>query len=295
MSQQPGGQFAVGVRKSAEWREGQHAALEVLESVLPEQMREGLVLRAEDVSVSFGGLRALDGVTIEVPAHSFVGLIGPNGSGKSTLFDVINGFRKPDHGRVSAFGRDVTKLQPWDRARLGMSRTFQANHISPELTVRENLVTGAYLNISGGIVASVLQLPSPRRDQRLANEVAHAVARLLDLEPVLDVRAGALSFGAQRRTEIGRSLMTRPRLLLLDEPSAGLDAHEAQHLLALVKRLQIDLGLAVLLIEHFIRMVLDHCDLIHAIASGQVIVSGTPATVAANTEVQEAYLGVPDA
>jgi ABC-type branched-subunit amino acid transport system ATPase component len=278
-----------------DWSEGELAALETVEDFLPEQVREGTVLRATDIHKRFGGVYALQGASIEVPAHSFVGLIGPNGSGKSTLFDVLNGFTPPDQGTVEAFGLDVTRKHAWDRAKLGMSRTFQANHIDLDLTVLDNLLAGAYLNVRGGVVASVLAFPAVRADQRRAAEVARAVARLLDLEPVLDVRAGSLNFGAQRRIEIGRSLMSRPRLLLLDEPSAGMDAVEAQHLLMLVKRLQTDLGLAVLLIEHFVRMVLDNCGWVHAIAGGQVIAAGPPDVVAASEAVQIAYLGVPGA
>ena len=275
-----------------DWSEGELAALETVEDFLPEQVREGTVLRATDIHKRFGGVYALQGASIEVPAHSFVGLIGPNGSGKSTLFDVLNGFTPPDQGTVEAFGLDVTRKHAWDRAKLGMSRTFQANHIDLDLTVLDNLLAGAYLNVRGGVVASVLAFPAVRADQRRAADVARAVARLLDLEPVLEVRAGSLNFGAQRRIEIGRSLMSRPRLLLLDEPSAGMDAVEAQHLLMLVKRLQTDLGLAVLLIEHFVRMVLDNCGWVHAIAGGQVIAAGPPEVVAASEAVQIAYLGV---
>jgi ABC-type branched-subunit amino acid transport system ATPase component len=278
-----------------DWSEGELAALETVEDFLPEQVRDGTVLRATDIHKRFGGVYALQGASIEVPAHSFVGLIGPNGSGKSTLFDVLNGFTPPDQGTVEAFGLDVTRKHAWDRAKLGMSRTFQANHIDLDLTVLDNLLAGAYLNVRGGVVASVLAFPAVRADQRRAADVARAVARLLDLEPVLDVRAGSLNFGAQRRIEIGRSLMSRPRLLLLDEPSAGMDAVEAQHLLMLVKRLQTDLGLAVLLIEHFVRMVLDNCGWVHAIAGGQVIAAGPPDVVAASEAVQIAYLGVPGA
>jgi ABC-type branched-subunit amino acid transport system ATPase component len=278
-----------------DWSEGELAALETVEDFLPEQVREGTVLRATDIHKRFGGVYALQGASIEVPAHSFVGLIGPNGSGKSTLFDVLNGFTPPDQGTVEAFGLDVTRKHAWDRAKLGMSRTFQANHIDLDLTVLDNLLAGAYLNVRGGVVASVLAFPAVRADQRRAAEVARAVARLLDLEPVLEVRAGSLNFGAQRRIEIGRSLMSRPRLLLLDEPSAGMDAVEAQHLLMLVKRLQTDLGLAVLLIEHFVRMVLDNCGWVHAIAGGQVIAAGPPDVVAGSEAVQIAYLGVPGA
>jgi ABC-type branched-subunit amino acid transport system ATPase component len=287
-----GGANGQAAALTLDWSEGELAALETVEDFLPEQVREGTVLRATDIHKRFGGVYALRGASIEVPAHSFVGLIGPNGSGKSTLFDVLNGFTVPDEGTVEAFGLDVTRKHAWDRAKLGMSRTFQANHIDLDLTVFDNLLAGAYLNVRGGVLASVLGFPVVRADQRRAAEVARAVARLLDLEPVLEVRAGSLNFGAQRRIEIGRSLMSRPRLLLLDEPSAGMDAVEAQHLLMLVKRLQTDLGLAFLLIEHFVRMVLDNCGSVTAIAAGQVIASGPPDLVAGSEAVQIAYLGV---
>ncbi len=273
------------------WGEGQLAALEVVEAALPPPVTEGIVLEATDIHVSFGGVRALRGASLRIPAGHIVGLIGPNGSGKSTFFDVINGFTVPDSGRVRAFGEDITDLNPWNRARLGMCRTFQANHIDPNLTVFENLITGAFGSIGGGVFTSVLQFPTPRRDQRWAAELTRAVARLIDLEKVLDVRAGVLSFGGQRRVEIGRSIMSRPRLLLLDEPSAGMDSNEASDLLRLVTRLQSDLGFAVCLIEHFVRIVFDHCAIVYALAEGQVIAEGTPDEVAGSPAAQEHYLG----
>ncbi len=273
------------------WEEGQLAALEVVEAALPPPVAEGMVLEAEDIHVSFGGVRALRGASLRIPAGNIVGLIGPNGSGKSTLFDVINGFTVPDSGRVRAFGEDITNMNPWNRARLGMCRTFQANHIDPNLTVFENLITGAFLSIGGGVLTSVFQFPKPRRDQQQAAELTRAVARLMGLEKVLDVRAGVLSFGGQRRAEIGRSIMSRPRLLLLDEPSAGMDSHEASDLLRLVTRLQSDLGFAVCLIEHFVRIVFDHCAIVYALAEGQVIAEGTPDEVSNSRAAQEHYLG----
>jgi ABC-type branched-subunit amino acid transport system ATPase component len=274
------------------WTEGEAAAIEVVERTLPEQPQDGFVLRAEAVSVAFGGVRALNKVTIDIPARTFVGLIGPNGSGKTTMFNVLNGFQMADSGRVEAFGRDVTRMQPWDRAKLGVSRTFQANHISPELTVRDNIMTGAYLKVDGGVLASVLRLPRVRSTTRAAEALTVATAKLLGLEPYLDVRAGSLSFGAQRRTEIARCLISGPRVLLLDEPSAGMDANEAQHLIGLVKRLHNDLGLAVCLVEHFIRMVFENCDLIHVLARGEHLITGSSSVVAADPGVQAAYLGV---
>ncbi len=276
---------------AAQWGEGQLAALEIVEAAMPDPSHSGIVLKAEDIHVSFGGVRALDGAYIEIPAESFVGLIGPNGSGKSTLFNVINGFMIPDSGRIFAFEQEITKLQPWTRASLGMSRTFQANHVDPDISVFENLITGAFLNIRGGLFRSILQFPTPVRDQKKAAGLARAVARLLDLEKVLDVRAGVLSFGAQRRVEIGRSLVSRPRLLLLDEPSAGMDVTEAEHLLRLIKRLQSDLGLSVCLIEHFVRTVFEHCGIVYALAEGKIIASGSPMEVQESAEVKRQYLG----
>ncbi len=273
------------------WEEGQFAALEVVEAALPPPVTEGTVLEAEDIHVSFGGVRALQGASMRIPAGTIVGLIGPNGSGKSTFFDVINGFTIPDSGRIRAFGQDITDMNPWHRARLGMCRTFQANHIDPNLTVFENLITGAFLSISGGVLTSVFQFPKSRRDQQQAAELTRAVARLIDLEKVLDVRAGVLSFGGQRRAEIGRSIMSRPRLLLLDEPSAGMDSQEAGSLLRLVTRLQSDLGFAVCLIEHFVRIVFDHCSIVYALAEGRVIAEGTPDEVSNSKAAQQHYLG----
>ena len=173
------------------WTEGEAAALEVIERQLPEQVREGLVLEVVDVSVRFGGVQALRAVSLSVPAKGFVGLIGPNGSGKTTLFDVINGFTTADGGRVVAFGQPIDRLRPWDRARLGLCRTFQANHISPELTVSDNLLAGSFLNVRGGVVRSVLPSRAVRGDRTRAVELAGAVARLLGLEEVAEVRAGA--------------------------------------------------------------------------------------------------------
>jgi ABC-type branched-subunit amino acid transport system ATPase component len=274
------------------WTEGEAAALEVIERQLPEQATDGNVLEAVGVSVRFGGVQALRDVSLHVPARGFVGLIGPNGSGKTTLFDVLGGFTAPQSGRVELCGVDISRQRPWDRARLGMSRSFQANHISPDLTVGENLIAGSFLRVRGGVVRSVLQTPAVSRDRTKAMELGAAVARLLDLEAVTDVRAGALSFGAQRRTEIARCLMSGPRLLLLDEPSAGMDAQEAQQLIELIKRLHGDLGLPVCLIEHFVRMVFENCDLIHVLTRGELLATGDAAAIAADRRVNEAYLGV---
>ncbi len=283
---------AVTSNPALELAEGQEAALEVFSKFIPEQTYEGTPLVGRDISKAFGGIRALREVPlIEVPPHSFVGLIGPNGAGKSTLFNVLNGFTTPDTGEVILFGQNVTRKQPWDRAKLGMSRTFQANHIDLNLSTFDNLLSGAYQLIRGGLFRATFRSGGNYSDEQRARLAARAVARLLDLEPVLEVMARSLDFAAQRRIEIGRSLMSGPRLLLLDEPTAGVDAHEARELVALVKRMQMDLGLAVLLIEHFVQAVMENSNPIYVLDQGTLIAAGTPTEVANDPKVRASYLG----
>jgi ABC-type branched-subunit amino acid transport system ATPase component/ABC-type branched-subunit amino acid transport system permease subunit len=266
-------------------------ALHVLEDYIPARQEGGDALVGRNLSIAFGGVQALRDVDVSVPLHAFVGLLGPNGAGKSTLFDVLNGLKRPDNGTVELFGRDVTGAPAWDRAQLGMSRTFQSNRINPDLSVAENLVAGAHKMIKGGFVGSLLGVGLAVRDEARAWEAARAVAVLLDLERWWDEPAGDLDFGAQRRIEIGRSLMSGPRLLLLDEPAAGLDSDEARRLFALVRRLQADLGLTVLLVEHYVKAVLENADLVYVLNQGQLLASGSPAEIASHPEVRAEYLG----
>jgi branched-chain amino acid transport system ATP-binding protein len=271
--------------------EGAEAALEVLERYLPPDAPEGDVLRARHLDKRFGGVHAVVDVSLDVPSRCLVGLIGPNGAGKTTTFNLINGFETPDTGEVQLLGKDVTRVPPWTRARLGMCRTFQANHIDLDQSVLDNLLAGAHLHIQGGLIGATLRTKSNWTSEARATQAARAVGRLLNLEAHLGDAAGSLDFGAQRRTEIGRSLMSRPRLLLLDEPTAGLDANEALDVIGLVKRLQVDLELAVLLIEHYVEAVFENCDLVYVLVQGAVISVGTPDAVASDAAVRSAYLG----
>ena len=266
-------------------------ALETLEAYLPAPPETGTALSAEHISLAFGGLQALDDVSITVPTRQLVGLIGPNGAGKSTLFDVINGLRMPDGGEVALFGQPITGTNPWDRAKLGLSRTFQSNRVSLELSVLDNLLAGAHQKIPGSLLGTLFGLPGARAGERRARQVARAVAELLDIADVGDEAVGSLDFGRQRRVEIGRSLMSAPRVLLLDEPAAGLDSTEAAHLFALIRRLEADLGLTVLLVEHYVKAVLENCDLVYVLNEGRLIAAGAPDEIVAHPEVRAAYLG----
>ena len=273
-------------------REEQRArALEVLEDFLPERTKGGQALVAYRVSISFGGVKAVQDVSLVVPAHTFVGLLGPNGAGKSTLFDLLNGLKRPDSGQVTLFGEDVTNQAPWDRAKLGMGRTFQSNKINLNLTVGENLVSAAHQLIEGGLFSTLLGLPKAFASEQRARDAALAMACLLDIDQHFDDRAEELDFGRQRRVEIGRSLMSGPSVLLLDEPAAGLDAHEVASLFELLRKLQQDLGLTVVLVEHYVKAVLDNADIVYVLNQGRLIASGTPGQVVADPVVQEEYLG----
>ncbi len=266
-------------------------ALETLEQWFPARRTEPVALSARDVHLSFGGVRALRGASIEVPTGSFTGLIGPNGAGKTTLFDVVSGLTRPDRGSVHLFGADITRDRPWQRAASGMTRTFQTTRIVKELGVADNLLAGAGLRIDGNLTQFALGMPRQWRQVREAEEAAWAIACLLDIERYWDERVGELEFSARRRTELGRALLSGPQILLLDEPTSGLDPASSGALIGLVRRLQADLGLTVLLVEHYVKAVLEGCDLVYVLSEGQILAHGEPGVVAADTRVQERYLG----
>jgi ABC-type branched-subunit amino acid transport system ATPase component/ABC-type branched-subunit amino acid transport system permease subunit len=262
-------------------KQGHERALAGLEDWFPARPVEGDMLAVRDVSVGFGGVQALRGVSLSVPAGGFVGLLGANGAGKTTLFDVISGLRIPDAGAVFLAGQDISATPPWDRAALGLSRTFQANRVDLDLSVAENLLSGAYTTMRHA-----------RGGLRRAEDAAWAIAELLDIDRHWHDPAGVLSFGNRRRVEIGRSLMGAPRLLLLDEPSAGLDPTAARHLFSLVRQLHRDLGLTIVLVEHYVQAVLENCELVYVLNQGQVVAACGPDQVADHPDVRSQYLGV---
>jgi ABC-type branched-subunit amino acid transport system ATPase component/ABC-type branched-subunit amino acid transport system permease subunit len=266
-------------------------SLETLESWFPPRRTDPVALAVEDIHLSFGGVHALRGASLEVPTGSFTGLIGPNGAGKTTLFDVVSGLSRPDRGTVCIFGSDVTRDQPWQRAALGMTRTFQTTRIVKELSVADNLLAGAGLRIGGNLAQFVAGMPAQWQQVREAEEAAWAIACLLDIERYWDERVGELEFSARRRTELGRALLSGPQVLLLDEPTSGLDPASSGALIGLVRRLQADLGLTVLLVEHYVKAVLESCDEVYVLAEGQILAHGAPGIVAADVQVQERYLG----
>jgi branched-chain amino acid transport system ATP-binding protein len=231
-------------------------------------------LEVSEVTVAFGGKRALDGVAIAAEPGHVTGLIGPNGAGKSTLFDVICGLRKPAAGRIRLNGRDVTRLGPAQRARCGMARTFQRLELFGRLSVRENLLVAAELG------------PERRRSERAVTQL---LARL-DLAEIADRPADELSTGTGRLVEVGRALAVKPRFLLLDEPAAGQDAEETRRFAALLRALAGE-GTTVILVEHDMSLVMGVCDQVHVLDLGKIISSGPPDVIRRDQTVLAAYLG----
>ncbi|MBF6191656.1 ABC transporter ATP-binding protein [Nocardia implantans] len=232
------------------------------------------LLEVDDVTVVFGGNRALDGAGLRAERGAVTGLIGPNGAGKSTLFDVICGLRKPTKGRVAIDGADVTRLGPARRARHGLARTFQRLELFGRLSVRDNLLVAAELG------------PQRRHAARIVAEIIDR----LGLHEIADACADELPTGTGRLVEVGRAIAARPSLILLDEPAAGQDPTETERFGELLRSLADD-GAAVLLVEHDMGLVMNVCDEVFVLDLGKVIASGPPAVIRADETVLAAYLG----
>jgi branched-chain amino acid transport system ATP-binding protein len=228
------------------------------------------------VSRSFTGVRALDGVTLELRRREVVGLIGPNGAGKSTLVNVLSGFDVPTQGTVSLDDRDVTRWSPYRRGRSGIARTFQHSRSFRGLTVRENVEVAA-LGVGAG----------PRAARRRSDELLD----LLALEPFAELPAGTLAHGDERRLGVARALATEPAFVLMDEPAAGLPEAEVPEFAAVLRAVRDDHDAGVLLIDHNMALVMEVCDRIQVLDQGRTLAEGTPAEIRGNLDVASAYLG----
>ena len=249
------------------------------------------ILSIERLSITFGGVRAVDAVSIAIPEGLVFSIIGPNGAGKTTLFNVISGIYVPDDGRVRLAGEDVTGLAPERLARCGLSRTFQNLQIFFRLTAIENVMVGRHRHERTGILADLLHLPRVARQNRTTRETALAALARVGLEHQAERTAGALSYGDLKRLEIARALATDPKVLLLDEPAAGCNSVETGEIEGVIRGIADD-GITVVLVEHDMRLVMNISDRIHVLANGRTLAEGTAAEVRGNPAVIEAYLGV---
>jgi branched-chain amino acid transport system ATP-binding protein len=248
------------------------------------------MLELRDVARHFGGLPAVDGVSLQVPAGQVTGLIGPNGAGKTTVVNLITGLLHLTSGQVLLDGRDVSKTEAPELARAGVARTFQNIRLVPDATVLDNVMAGFHHHEKAGLWSNLLGLPAARAEARELKARAMELLERFDMVALAEHRAGGLSYGHQRRIEMMRALATDPRVLLLDEPVAGMNDAEAESLAGIFRKVA-DSGVAVLLIEHNMRFVMSLCSQLYVLASGRLIAQGEPEVVGRDPRVVEAYLG----
>ncbi len=253
--------------------------------------------RLENLGISFGGLKAVNNVSFSVEKNSIFSIIGPNGSGKTTIFNMISGIYKPNSGRIICDGEDLVGLTPDRIARRGVARTFQNIELFSNATVMDNLLLGRHIHMNTGVFTGAFlwgRGSKAAREEILNREIVERIIDFLDLQSVRDQYVASLPYGKRKLVELGRALALEPKILLLDEPSAGMNTEEKQDLNIWIKDIQTDYQVTILLIEHDMNMIMGISDRIFAMSQGEKIVEGRPKEVQSHPEVIRAYLGEED-
>jgi branched-chain amino acid transport system ATP-binding protein len=249
------------------------------------------LLRVEKMSHNFGGLRAVSDYSLRIEPGQVKGLIGPNGAGKTTIFDLISGIYRPTEGDIILDGKNIVGLQPHQVAAMGLGRTFQNLRLWRHMTVLEHVKMARYSKIRYGLVGAFFGTPGRHREEARIEEKAHGLLKLLGIAHLADQVVTNLPYGAQRRVELARALATEPKILFLDEPTAGMNPEELVQMMEIIQQIHDELDLAIFLIEHRMKIVMELCDVVQALVFGEVIAEGTPEEIQNSPRVIDAYLG----
>jgi len=249
------------------------------------------LLEVRDLGISFGGLRAVDEVNIKIEKGALVGLIGPNGAGKTTVFNMLTGVYRPTDGAIRLDGENVVGKKPFEINKMGIARTFQNIRLFGKLSVLDNVKLGFHNDVTYSLPESLFHLGSYRKKEKQMTEKAMDILKVFDLDGQWNYKAANLPYGKQRKLEIARALATEPKLLLLDEPAAGMNPNETAELMQTIELVRKQFDVTVLLIEHDMKLVSGICEYLYVLNFGRLLAEGTPSAVLSDPEVITAYLG----